>query len=153
MYDGVRDGFTCRAQRVPVRRVYRRVTRCGFGQQQMDAFIQQPHAFINQQSPFIMQQQGGAFPQQQLGFDPGAFRAAETEEAFSDDQRAAEADSADNTAENESRSSPENESRTMIFDGSGRPLSFNSRPAGMWCRVIRVPSRQTYRKTITCGRR
>jgi hypothetical protein len=139
MYDGVRDGFTCRARRVPVQRVYRRVTRCGFGQQQLNTFMQQPNAFINQSGPFINQQFGGAFPQ---GFDPGAFRAEESEERFDDEQRAVQADAEDND--------PSNESRMMVFDASGRP--FNSRPAGMWCRVVRVPSRAVYRKTISCGR-
>jgi hypothetical protein len=124
---------------VPVQRVYRRVTRCGFGQQQLNAFTQQPNAFINQSGPFINQQFGGAFPQ---GFDPGAFRAEESEERFDDEQRAGQADEEDND--------PANQSRMMVFDASGRP--FNSRPEGMWCRVVRVPSRAVYRKTISCGR-
>ncbi|NEU94696.1 hypothetical protein [Bradyrhizobium uaiense] len=142
MYDGVRDGFTCRARRVPVRRMYRRMTRCGFGQDTMNAFISRPTAYMNS-GAFINPQYGGAFPQQQ-GFDPGAFRSQDSEETFSDDQRAMLADSEDNE--------PANESRMMLFDASGRPLAFNSRPAGMWCRVVRVPSRAIYRRTISCGR-
>jgi hypothetical protein len=141
MYDGIRDGFTCRARRVAVRRTYRRMTRCGFGQDTMNNFISRPSAFINS-GAFINPQIGGAFPQ---GFDPGAFRSEDSEETFTDDQRAIQADAEDND--------PANENRMMVFDGSGRPLSFNSRPAGMWCRVVRVPSRAVYRRTINCNRR
>ena len=145
MYDGVRDGFTCRARRVPVRRLYRRMTRCGFGQDTMNSFISRPTAYMNS-SAFINPQFGGAFPQQQQwGFDPGAFRSQDSEETFSDDQRAMQADAEDND--------PSNENRMMVFDGSGRPFSYNTRPAGMWCRVVRVPSRAVYRRTISCGRR
>lgn len=131
MYDGIRDGFTCRARRVPIRRTYRRTVQCGFGGQQQGAFVQR--------------QPGGAFPQQQqFGFDPGQFRAAEEpEESFSDEQRAAQADEEDND--------PANAQRMIIVDASGRPIQYEP-SRGYSCRTVRVPTRAVYRRTITCGR-
>jgi guanyl-specific ribonuclease Sa len=128
MYDGIRDGITCRARRVPVRRMYRRTVRCGFGGQQQGAFIQQ--------------QQGGVFPQQQ--FDPGQFRAAEErEESFTDEQRAIQADEEDND--------PANAQRMIIVDASGRPIQYEP-SRGYSCRTVRIPTRAVYRRTIACGR-
>jgi hypothetical protein len=138
MYDGVRDGFSCRARRVPVRRTYQRVRRCGFGQDVMNDFIQRPRNYYNS-GAFINPQFGGSFPQ---GFDPGAFRSDDGEESFRDAADAERADRDDNDTANEDR----------MFGSFSSGLSFNSRPAGMWCRTVRVPSRAVYRKTISCGR-
>ena len=45
---------------------------------------------------------------------------------------------------------PANENR--MFGSFSAGFSFDTRPAGMWCRVVRVPTRAVYRKTVSCGR-
>jgi hypothetical protein len=137
MYDGIRDGFTCRARRVAVRRTYRRTVRCGFGGQ--------PGGIQQQQGAFLQPQPGGAFPQQQFGVDASQFRAAEeVEETFSDEQRAEQADADDND--------PANANRMMIVDAAGRPIQYDS-SRGYRCQTVRVPTRAVYRRTVSCGQR
>ena len=131
MYDSIRDGFVCRAVRVPVRRTYRRTLQCGGGYAGGGVFRQeqgQPGA----------DQQGNEVDVSRL------MMPQESEETFTDEQRAAEADAQDNAPGGEDR---------FLFDGNGNRYAFSQLRNRYACRWVRVPTSVVTRRTISCNSR